>query len=215
MAYCRNCGTRLKENAKFCASCGQAVTKTQQPAQLQQPTYQQPRYAPPAPTKKKSSAPLIVGGIAGLCVIALIITAISTNFFGFSNDRSDTGNHYQTIKPVSPETPAGESDGNGHQGASASGPDINGTISEWPDIIPLYSKRDMIIDVCGGVTGITSLQTGEQRFIEYIIELIDSGWECEEVPGTDIMVFAHKDDFMVSLFYTDGAAAIMLCRVID
>ena len=50
----------------------------------------------------------------------------------------------------------------------------------------------MIIEVCGGVIGITALLTGEQHFIEYIIELIDSGWECEEVPGTDIMVFTRK-----------------------
>ena len=215
MAYCRNCGSRINDNAKYCASCGQVVPKTQQPSQPQQPTYRQPQYAPPAPAKKKSSAPLLVGGIAGLCVIAIIVVVTYTNFFSLSNENGVSDSPSQTTRPISPETPAGKTDGNGHQGASVPGPDINGTVSEWPDIIPLYNERDMIIDVSGGVTGITALQTGEQRFIEYIIELIDSGWECEEVPGTEIMVFARKDDFMVSLFYTDGAAAIMLCRVID
>jgi len=90
--------------------------KTQQSVPHRQPIYQQPRYVPPTPAKKKSIAPLIIGGIAGLCVIAIIITAISTNLIGFSNDRSDTGNHIQTIRPVLPETPAGETDSNGHQG---------------------------------------------------------------------------------------------------
>ena len=102
--------------------------------------------------KKKNIAPLIVGGIAGLCVIAIIV-AISTNPIGTSKDNGISDNPSQTTKPVSPDTPAGETDSNGHQGASASGPDI--------------------------------------------------------------MFFARKDDFMVSLFYTDGAAAIMLCRVIN
>ena len=37
-----------------------ATTKTA--AQHRQPIYQQPQYAPPTPAKKKSNAPLIVGG---------------------------------------------------------------------------------------------------------------------------------------------------------
>ena len=215
MEYCRYCGTRLSDNAKFCASCGQAVTTTQQPTQPQQPIYQQPQYAPPTPAKKKSNAPLIIVSIAGLCVIALIIIATSTNFFGFSDGSGNPGDSGRTSTQISSETPTHGTDGNGQPGAYAPGPDINGTVIEWPDIIPLYDDGNATIDVCGGATGITVLQTGEQYFVEYLYCLTDNGWELEIAPGTEDMFFAWREDFMVSLFYANGAAAIMLCRVAE
>ena len=41
MAFCRNCGAPIDENAKFCAKCGagQIIQAVQQPAP--QPVYQQ------------------------------------------------------------------------------------------------------------------------------------------------------------------------------
>ena len=166
--------------------------------------------------KKKSAAPLIVSSITGLCIIAFIAVAISTNFFGITDNRGDPGNLGRTTKTISSETPASYgTDGNGQPGAYAPGPYINGTISEWPGIIPLYDDGDVTIDVCGGVTGITTLQTGEQYFVEYLYDLIDNGWELEIAPGKDDMFFAWSGDFMESLFYANGAAAIMLCRVAE
>jgi hypothetical protein len=49
MAFCRNCGTQIKEGAKFCPSCGTKFAEStaqpqqvyQQPAQQQQPAPQQ------------------------------------------------------------------------------------------------------------------------------------------------------------------------------
>jgi hypothetical protein len=197
------------------------VMQPQQPALAkkptlpQQPTYQQPQYAKPAPVKKKSNAPLIIVSIAALCVIAFIAIAISTNFFGFSDGSGNPGDSGRTSTQISSETPAHGTDANGQPGAYAPGSDINGTVSEWPDIIPIYDDGDVTIDVCGEVTGITVLQTGEQYFVEYLYCLTDDGWELEIAPGTDDMFFAWSDDFMISLIYANGAAAIMLCRVAE
>jgi hypothetical protein len=196
-------------------SCGHAVTQPQQPTQSQQPIYQQPQYAPPAHVKKKSSAPLIIISIAGLCVIAFVAVAISTNFFGISDGRGDSGDSSRTNRPISSETPAHGTDGSGQAATPTYSPTINGTISEWPGIIPFYDDGDATIDVCGGVTGISILNTRELYFIEYLYDFIDLGWEWEEAAGTDDLFFAWKDDVMASLFYGNGITAIMFCQVVD
>ena len=189
MAYCRNCGSRLKENAKFCASCGQAVTKTQQPAQPQQPIYQQPRYVPPTPVKKKSSAPLIIGGIAGLFVIAIIAVVIFTTLFGTSEENDLSGRPSQTSRPVSHEMPA---DG-------------------IPDGMPDYTDGEMTVESCGYVVGLYITDTNERYFYEYINSLRMNGLYIEEVSGADNMYLAGLNNRAVSLIFWDNNAFITKC----
>ena len=63
----------------------------------QQPLYQQAQQyapAPVAPATKKSKKPLIIGGVAGACVLALVVALITTNGFGLfekSNSGSNPG----------------------------------------------------------------------------------------------------------------------------
>ena len=215
MAFCRNCGSRLSDNAKFCASCGHAVMTTQQPSQPPLSIYQQPQYAPPAHVKKKSAAPHIIVSIAGLCVIVFVAIAISTNFFGISDGYGDSGDSSRANKPASSETPAQGTDGSEQTATPTYSPTINGTVSEWPGIIPFYDDGDATIDICGGVTGISILNTRELYFIEYLYDFIDLGWEWKEAAGTENLFFAWKDDVMASLFYGNGITAIMFCQVVD
>jgi len=193
MAYCRSCGSRLKDNAKFCASCGQAVTKTQQPAQQRQPIYQQPRYVPPAPDKKKSIAPLSVGSIAGLFVIAIVFVVIFTNLLGMPNDNGVSGSPSQTTGPISPEVPA---DG-------------------MPDGMPEYTDGEMTVESCGHVTGLFITSTSERYFHDYVNAIIRSEVAIEEVPGTDNMYLASISNWAVSLIFWDNNAFITICPVVD
>ena len=68
---CTNCGSIMDPDAMFCNVCGQA----------QAPAEEAP--AEPAPKKKKKALPLILAGIAGLLVIALII-GMCTSWFGLT-----------------------------------------------------------------------------------------------------------------------------------
>jgi len=101
MSFCPNCGTQLDAALKFCTNCGTALTQPQ-PAQHQQPyaqpQYQQPQvqqpYAPPpAPQpKKKTKAPLIIGGVTGVVALALVAVLVFTNGFGlFGGGRDNPG----------------------------------------------------------------------------------------------------------------------------
>ena len=193
MAYCRICGSRLDDNDKYCASCGQAVTKTQQPAQLQQPIYQQPRHVPPAPAKKKSSAPLIVCSIAGLCVIAIIAVVIFTNFFGTSKENDLSVSPSQTTGPISPEVPA---DG-------------------MPDDMPEYTDGEMTVESCGSVIGLLITGTNERYFNDYINTLVRSEVAIEEVSGTNNMFLASINNWAVSLLFWENNVLIVMCPVAD
>lgn len=65
MPYCQKCGTKLKEDARFCYRCGTPVAATQTRV-----TYERPRGRNPF------LIPVIV--IAAIILSALIITAIAT-----------------------------------------------------------------------------------------------------------------------------------------
>ena len=84
--YCTSCGAPLEGAAKFCPGCGtqtvaagtQTVAVGAKAPESPQPVQQTPLYSPPsvpAPTapKKKSKAPLIVGGAIALVVLIAVI----------------------------------------------------------------------------------------------------------------------------------------------
>ena len=92
--FCPNCGTPLKEGAKFCGGCGAKRPDTvEQPAQPTQQQYiqqspAQPQYVPSkSEQKKKSKAPFFIGGC--VVVAALVVTLIFTNVFGLLNQAGD------------------------------------------------------------------------------------------------------------------------------
>ena len=85
MAFCTNCGAQIKDGAKFCASCGQARTPSSVTLPVQQMENIQPQHQKPSPVNKKIKLPLIIGGVVGVVVIALLIVLIFTNGFGILN----------------------------------------------------------------------------------------------------------------------------------
>jgi len=81
--FCPNCGTPLKEGARFCGGCG-----AKRPDTASQPT--QTQYTPHIhEQKKKSKAPFFIGG--GVIAAALVAVLIITNVSGLLN-HSDGGN---------------------------------------------------------------------------------------------------------------------------
>jgi len=68
--FCSSCGAQLDEAAKFCPGCGTQQVQAQQP---NVPQYQQSYAPPPSLPKKKSKAPLIVGGAIALVVLIVAI----------------------------------------------------------------------------------------------------------------------------------------------
>lgn len=74
MPFCSNCGTKLPEGAAFCSGCGtrQAI-RAQQPAQPQQPAYQQPAYYGYVPAKKKTPVGVFIGIAAAFVVIVAVV----------------------------------------------------------------------------------------------------------------------------------------------
>jgi len=186
MAFCPNCGSRLNDGAKFCAACGRAATRLQQPIQP-------PRYAPPAPAKKKSAAPLVIGGIIGLCLVALIIAAISTSLFGILGGNDDTGGADLTGRPATSETAA----------------------DSIPDGMPEYADGEMVFETYGNAVGLFITDTGESYFDGYLDAMIRSGWAVGEVPGTEKMYLAGKNNWAASLVYLDSTVIIMICPVVD
>ena len=92
MAFCPNCGANLKDGAKFCAGCGQAQTPPAAPLPAQQTeNIQSQPQAQPARVNKKIKPPIIIGGIAGVGVIALVMVLIFTNMFGLLNKKGGFG----------------------------------------------------------------------------------------------------------------------------
>jgi len=147
----------------------------------------------PAPAKKKSIAPLIIGGIAGLCVIAIIAVVLFTNFFGTSEENDLSVSPSQTTGPISPEVPA---DG-------------------MPDAMPDYTDGEMIVESCGYVVGLFITKTNERYFNEYINSLRMNGLSIEEVSGADNMYFAGINNCAISLIFWDNNAFITICPVVD
>jgi hypothetical protein len=94
---CTNCGSQLKDTAKFCASCGTPfvvpVQAEQQPAYEQPP--QQAQYAPPPPPQqyaqqapaapKKINMKLIIIAAAAAAVVVVLI---ATGVFGLAGGKT-------------------------------------------------------------------------------------------------------------------------------
>ncbi len=78
MAFCRNCGAPVDENAKFCAKCG-AVQITQQVQQSAQQPVQpapQPVYQQPVQPAKKNN---------GLCTAGLVLSLVGIITVGLTS----------------------------------------------------------------------------------------------------------------------------------
>jgi hypothetical protein len=121
--FCTYCGAQVRDNVKFCVSCGQAQSvalpvqpPVQQPkaapSQAQQipqsqymkpPQYQQqyvqPPIYPPAPAKK-SKIPFIIAGEARLCVIVLVAILVITKGLGFFGGDLNLIGTSQTDRPT-------------------------------------------------------------------------------------------------------------------
>jgi hypothetical protein len=93
--FCRNCGTQIKEEAKFCPNCGtkteagapqQVYQQPVPPAQVyQQPVRQQQMYQQPAPQRENSKVLLLVAAIFG--ILFMIGVATGESFLNAILDR--------------------------------------------------------------------------------------------------------------------------------
>ena len=81
MKYCPNCGNQLKDNARFCGKCGNAVRELKQ---LETPVIEAVKRPVGKSAKKKSRLPIIAASI-----FALIVVGIS-GFIYFSK-KNNTG----------------------------------------------------------------------------------------------------------------------------
>ena len=89
MAFCPYCGSEVEQGAKFCTECGAALEQQApqlQPAAQTRPAAPQPQRADgfppppeapypapqPKPAKKRSTAPLIIGIVAGVLVLLAV-----------------------------------------------------------------------------------------------------------------------------------------------
>ena len=71
MAFCTNCGAQVPDGTAFCTNCGRPMAAPQRPAPG---AYAAPAgYPAPAPVRKKSKAPLILGIVAAVLVIGIVI----------------------------------------------------------------------------------------------------------------------------------------------
>ena len=104
MAFCPYCGSKIEETAKFCTECGAKLTQPA-PAQEEKPEPARKDGFPPPPEqpaaqsaapqrpKKKSKAPLVIGIIAGVLVLAAVLWGlIGRTLFAL----------YQQAEPVEP-----------------------------------------------------------------------------------------------------------------
>ena len=88
--FCTGCGAQLSDEAKFCPSCGAQQVQAQQPYA---PQHQQ-AYAPaPAAPKKKSKAPLIIGGAIALVILITVVAFSGREDSGLDPGGNDSPTH--------------------------------------------------------------------------------------------------------------------------
>jgi hypothetical protein len=105
--YCKQCGERVLDDAKFCAKCGGLVDN--QPVQQAQPA----NATAPVQEKKKSSAGLVIGLVVGiglfivllgagaLLVFGLFVSSNTDDPYGYGNGNGNgNGNGYQYTDPT-------------------------------------------------------------------------------------------------------------------
>ena len=79
MAFCPKCGAGLPDGSAFCTNCGARLAPAQPTSYASAPRPAAPVYAAPAgypapaPVRKKSKAPLILGIVAAVLVIGIVI----------------------------------------------------------------------------------------------------------------------------------------------
>lgn len=85
MKYCPNCNTELPDNAMFCGACGISLAQARPQVYVEEPYF--------VPQKKKSKLLpiLLTSGIALVLVIAVVVTGVLTNWFGFVSPLSGLG----------------------------------------------------------------------------------------------------------------------------
>lgn len=83
--FCKNCGEKIPDGAKFCANCGGGIVE-EQPVT---PPVQQ--YTQPAPAKKSSSVGIIVGILLGaMAFLALLVVGLFLIFSLLANSSIQT-----------------------------------------------------------------------------------------------------------------------------
>lgn len=96
MSFCPNCGTEVKEGARFCVGCGKPVDAQPSPTVTPPPQYtaqySAPQYDAPkkAPKKSKKAGRVILGIIIAFIVIG-IATSITRNNDKNTNDKEYSG----------------------------------------------------------------------------------------------------------------------------
>ena len=81
MAFCPYCGSEIEETAKFCMECGKKLTPpdSAQPQRARADSFPPPpeqpaaQSVPPQKPKKTSKAPLVIGILAGVLVLAAVL----------------------------------------------------------------------------------------------------------------------------------------------
>ena len=82
MKYCKKCGAQMKDNAKFCPSCGAAGEAGGTAGQRPPKPAAQPGGASPVEKKKKSAAPFII-----ICLLLVAAMAGGTAYFVWSKGK--------------------------------------------------------------------------------------------------------------------------------
>ena len=153
---------------------------------------------------------IFILSLAVICLL-LALSACSDNSAG-----GFTGVDHSTIIPIRPaETPCDTMQTPDPTTTAEPTQPTAEASGDWTYIIPVYDDGELIVDVNGGVVGISVLKTSESYFKGYVNTLKGSGWEVEETPGANNFYMAGKGNWVVSLICTGNAAAIFLCSLVD
>lgn len=110
--YCKKCGTKNKDDARFCANCGeklvmppqQQAKQQQQPAQSEQQTYTEPQNEPKQPESTGKSSKSWI--IALACVIVVVVGIFGFQYFksGDKKEATATTENKSTAKTSEKKT---------------------------------------------------------------------------------------------------------------